>query len=202
MAGLSSGMRPNDGQEPAVKMMIRIVASASVEQHESFVAQHRVHFSKSNLRWRVPHLVDEFRSPAHNPSFDRSFSSRPLHHILRRQSRLNSTIDPRRGLVQAERVWFDEHRAQHVQVRRAGQVRELERGDPLHRASEVRVYLEAVQVADYQERRVLQVFAIDQELLVGGGAVLVLALVLPGESLNPERWPMQTEPRTFKVAIP
>ena len=46
---------------------------------------------------------------------------------------------------------------------------------------EVGVDLEAVEVADDQQRRVLEVLAVVQELLVGGLQVLVLALVLPGE---------------------
>ena len=40
-----------------------------------------------------------------------------------------------------------------MEVRRGGQFRELERVDPLHRAGEVREYLEAVHVADDMEPR-------------------------------------------------
>ncbi len=48
-------------------------------------------------------------------------------------------------------------------------------------AREVRAHLEALQIADDQQRRVLQCLAIVEELLVGRGQVLALALVLPGE---------------------
>src|SRR4051812_36551309 len=40
---------------------------------------------------------------------------------------------------------------------------------------------ETVQVADHQQRRVLQVLAILEQLLIGGHQATVLALVLPGE---------------------
>ena len=53
--------------------------------------------------------------------------------------------------------------------------------DERRRVGEVGVDLEAVEVADDEQRRVLKSLAVLQELLVGGGQVLVLALVLPGE---------------------
>ncbi len=53
--------------------------------------------------------------------------------------------------------------------------------DLLDRAGEVGVDFEAVEVADDQQRRVFEVFAVLEELLVGGGEVFVLAFVFPAE---------------------
>ena len=50
----------------------------------------------------------------------------------------------------------------------AGQVGQVEGVDLLDGAGEVGVDLEAVQVADHQQRRVLQVLAVLEQLLVGG----------------------------------
>ena len=58
---------------------------------------------------------------------------------------------------------------------------EVEGVDLLGRVGEVGVDLEALQVADNQEGRVFQGLAILEQLLVGGGEVLVLALILPAE---------------------
>ena len=68
MAGRSSSVRPNDGQQPPVSVMIRAMTAPLVEQHESLVAKQGIHFTKSNLRWRTSHLVDEFGSSAHSSS--------------------------------------------------------------------------------------------------------------------------------------
>lgn len=62
--------------------------------------------------------------------------------------------------------------------------------DLLRRAREVRVNFEAIHVADDQQRRVAEVFAVLQQLLVGGDEVFVLPLVLPGEVvLHPDVGP-------------
>ena len=71
--------------------------------------------------------------------------------------------------------------AEDVEVGRLGEAGEVEGVDLLGRAGEVGVDLEAVHVADDQQRRVFQVLAVQEQLLVGGGQVLVLALVLPAE---------------------
>lgn len=61
------------------------------------------------------------------------------------------------------------------------QIGQLEAVNLLGRVGEVGVYLESVQVADHQERRILQVLAVLEELLIRGPQVFVPALVLPGE---------------------
>jgi hypothetical protein len=48
-------------------------------------------------------------------------------------------------------------------------------------AGEVGVDFEAVEVADDQQRRVFEVFAVLEELFVGGGEVFVFAFVFPAE---------------------
>jgi hypothetical protein len=53
--------------------------------------------------------------------------------------------------------------------------------DALEGVGEVGVNLEAVEVADDQERRVFEVFAVAEKLLVGVGEVSMFALVLPAE---------------------
>ena len=58
---------------------------------------------------------------------------------------------------------------------------EVERVDDRGRVREVGVDLEAVEVADDEQRRVLEGLPVLQELVVGGLQVLALALVLPGE---------------------
>jgi len=79
--------------------------------------------------------------------------------------------------------------AQDVQGRQGARRRRLialeigqvEGVDMLDRAGEVSMHLEAGEVADDEERRVLQVLAVLEELLVGGRQVLALALVLPAD---------------------
>lgn len=76
-----------------------------------------------------------------------------------------------------------------------------------------RVALETVQVAHDQERRVVQVLAIAEELLVCGDEVFMLALVLPAEaSLPPYVGPavaacgladaaFERVPRAFRIGL-
>ena len=62
--------------------------------------------------------------------------------------------------------------------------------DRLDRPGEVGVDLEAIEVADHEERRVLQGLAILEQLLIGGLQVLVLAFILPAEpGLHPDVGP-------------
>ena len=74
-----------------------------------------------------------------------------------------------------------EQLAEDVEVGRLGQPGQVELVFPLGRGGEVGMDLEAVHVANDQQRRVLQVFAVEQQLGVGRLQVLVLALVLPAE---------------------
>ena len=74
------------------------------------------------------------------------------------------------GPEQAERL----RRGAHEIIQREGV-------DDLLGAGEVRVDLKAVEIADHEQRRVLQRLSVLQKLLVGGLKVLVLALVLPAE---------------------
>jgi hypothetical protein len=57
----------------------------------------------------------------------------------------------------------------------AGQLGVGERVDPLYRAGEVGVDLEAVRVRDHEQRRVRQVLAVEEVLGVRGGEILVAA---------------------------
>ena len=83
----------------------------------------------------------------------------------------------------AEALGIGEDGAQDPQrlARVGGQVVEGEAVDPRHGVGEVGVDLEAGEVTHDQQRRVAQRLAVSVELRVGGGEVLALALVLPGE---------------------
>lgn len=91
-----------------------------------------------------------------------------------------------------------EQRSQHLQRRQRrccgrGRCRQVGQGEgvrPLGRAGEVGMHLESVQVAHHQQRRVVKILAVLQQLLIGGGQVLALALVLPAEMvLEPDIGP-------------
>ncbi|HEV7225342.1 MAG TPA: hypothetical protein VGN42_21730 [Pirellulales bacterium] len=84
-------------------------------------------------------------------------------------------------LSRPQGVRRDKQLAQYVEVGRLGKMVEVEGMDFFGRAREVGMDLEAVEVADDQQRRVLQGFAIQEELAVGRGQVFVLALVFPAE---------------------
>ena len=76
------------------------------------------------------------------------------------------------------------HESAQEAQRLLGLGEQVVQGEPVDRGGrvgEVGVDLEAVEVADHQEGRVVQRFAVLQQLAVGGGQVLALALVLPGE---------------------
>ena len=70
---------------------------------------------------------------------------------------------------------------QDVQIGRLGQPGQVELVFPLGRGREVGMDLEAVHVADDQQRRILQVLAVAKELVVGFLQVFVLAFVFPAE---------------------
>jgi len=86
-------------------------------------------------------------------------------------------------LLRPEGLRVAHDRAQDAQrlPRSGGEIGQAEGVDLLDGAREVGVHLEAIQVADHQEGRVLQRLAVVQQLLVGRRQVLALALVLPGE---------------------
>ena len=86
------------------------------------------------------------------------------------------------GLGGAERLGVGEEVAQPLEALGGKQVVEGDRGDLLDGVGEVGVDDDAVDVADHEERRVLEALAVLEELLVGAGEVGVLALVLPGEA--------------------
>ena len=66
-----------------------------------------------------------------------------------------------------------DHAAVGIQAPKDGEAR-LEAG-------EVRVDLDPIEIGDHQERWILERVLVIDELAVGGLAILVLALVLPGE---------------------
>ncbi len=84
-------------------------------------------------------------------------------------------------LARAERIGFGENAAERVEIGRFGEVGEAESVDVLGSAGEVGVDFEAVEVTDNQQRRVFEVFAVLEELAVGGGEVFVFAFVFPAE---------------------
>jgi len=85
------------------------------------------------------------------------------------------------GDVGPEGLGIEEDLAEHVEVGGLGQAGQVEGVHALGRVSEVGVDLEAVHVADDQQRRVPQVLTIEEKLPVGGPQVFALALVLPAE---------------------
>lgn len=78
---------------------------------------------------------------------------------------------------------FGEDTAEAVEIGWLGEAGQAEGVDVLHRAGKVGVDFEAVEVADHEERQILQGLAVKVQLLVGGGEVFVLALVFPAEVL-------------------
>ena len=92
-----------------------------------------------------------------------------------------------------QRQRIGEQLPQHIEILRIGQAPQIEAVDSLGRAGEVGVDLEAAQVAHNQQRRVLQVLAIKEQLVVGGQQILVLGLVLPTEvAAHPDVGPALT----------
>ena len=83
----------------------------------------------------------------------------------------------------AQALGIGEDGAQDAQrlARIGRQIVEGEAVHPRHGVGEVGVDLEAGEIAHHQQRRVTQSLAVAVELRVGGGEVLALALVLPGE---------------------
>ena len=70
------------------------------------------------------------------------------------------------------------------------------------RAREVGVDLEAVEIAHDQQRRVFEVFAIEQKLPVGSGQVFVLAFVFPAEvAAHPHVGPTLAAARLAHAAL-
>jgi hypothetical protein len=85
------------------------------------------------------------------------------------------------GLAGAERVGIGEGSLEQIERRRISDVEQRKAVDFLGRVREVGVDFEAVQVADDEQRRVFQVFAIKLKLLVRFVEVPALFLVFPGE---------------------
>ncbi len=83
--------------------------------------------------------------------------------------------------VWVQGVRIGEQVLQDVKVCRLGEGVEVERVDALARVGEVGVDLEAIRVADDQQRRVFKIFAVVEKLLVGFLEVFVFAFVLPAE---------------------
>jgi hypothetical protein len=85
------------------------------------------------------------------------------------------------GLARAEGIRIGEDSAELVEVFGLGQLGERELVDLFGGARDVGVNLEAVEVANDEQRRVFEVFAVLEELLVGSGEVFLLAFVFPAE---------------------
>ena len=91
-----------------------------------------------------------------------------------------------RGLARAQVLRFDHHGAKDAHglgglVAAGGEVVEGDLVDAGSSVGEVGVDLDAVHVADDEGGRVFEVFAVVEELAVGGGEVGAVALVLPAE---------------------
>ena len=108
-----------------------------------------------------------------------------LPHAVRQLGETPGRLDGHRlaGDAGFQRAGIAEDAAEDVDVRRQGEPGQVEGMDLLGGAREVRVDLEAVHVADDQQRRVFQGLAVQLQLLVGGLEVLVLALVFPTEMI-------------------
>lgn len=89
--------------------------------------------------------------------------------------------DGLRRAPRTQRLGVAEQPPQHIEVGGLGEAGQIEGMHLFDRAGEVGVDLETVQVADDQQRRVFEGFAVEQQLVVGGYQVLVLAFVLPAE---------------------
>ncbi|CAA9574814.1 MAG: hypothetical protein AVDCRST_MAG19-3203 [uncultured Thermomicrobiales bacterium] len=89
--------------------------------------------------------------------------------------------DGLRGAGGAEGQGVGKDGAQDPEVARVAEAGEVEAVGVGGGAGEVGADLEAVEVADDQQRRVLEGVAVELELAVGGGEVGVVPLVLPGE---------------------
>ena len=90
--------------------------------------------------------------------------------------------DLRRGVLRLEIVGIVEQRAQHPPVFRLVDLGVGEFVRLLNRAVEIRADDVAVEIADDQQRRIQQRFAVAQQLPVGLIEILFLALVFPGET--------------------
>jgi hypothetical protein len=85
------------------------------------------------------------------------------------------------SLARAEGFGVGEGAAQEVDVLWLREFCQAEFMDLLDRASEIRVDLEAVEIADDEQRRVFEIFTILQQLLVGSGEIFFLAFIFPPE---------------------
>jgi|GEM_PF-6599023 len=105
-------------------------------------------------------------------------------------------------------VRIGEQLAESVQVGRLGQVIEIKGKNDGRLGGEVGVNLEPVQVADDEQRRVLQVLTIKEKLLVRLLQTAALALVFPGElafiqtSAQPSPPPVLCAPRSKVYQAP
>ena len=81
----------------------------------------------------------------------------------------------------AKRLWIGECAAEEVEIFWFREFGQAEFMDLLDRAREVRVDFEAVEIADDQQGWVLEVFAVLEELLVGGCEVFMFAFIFPAE---------------------
>ena len=90
--------------------------------------------------------------------------------------------DLRGGALRFEEIGILEQRAEKAQILRAINLVVGELVGLLDRAVEVGADDVAVEIADDQQRRIEQRFAVAEQLLVGFVEVLLLALVFPGEA--------------------
>src|SRR5437870_613643 len=68
-------MGPNHSQRPTAGIVIGAMAPTCVEQHESLMAQERLHLGKPDAPRRPPHLLDQFLPLAQESSSDSSVTS-------------------------------------------------------------------------------------------------------------------------------
>jgi hypothetical protein len=63
MTSLATAMWFHDGQDPPIGTMVRAMAAALIEQHESLVSQQGIHLGEPDVPRRVLHLRDQILSP-------------------------------------------------------------------------------------------------------------------------------------------
>jgi hypothetical protein len=65
MARFAPAVRPHDCYDPTVGVMVRSMASTTVEQNETSAPQERLDLGEPDCRRRLPHLVDQLIDLAH-----------------------------------------------------------------------------------------------------------------------------------------
>lgn len=85
------------------------------------------------------------------------------------------------GAARPQRLWVEEHGAQHGELAGRAEIIETQLDFARGRGGEVGADNDAIHVARDEQGRIFEVFAVLEQLIVGGGEVFVFTFVFDGE---------------------